>query len=291
MRVRNCVFFIILIMLVAGCGGETAEPQTAQEVEAVDNALLDTFDPANFSNSAVIDNQWLPLQPGNHWVFEGNTIEDGESIPHRIEFTVTELTKEIAGVETAVAYILDFAEDELVEAEIAFYAQDNDGNVWYMGEYPEEYENGEFVEAPTWIAGVGTAKAGIKMQSDPQPNTPSYPQGWAPDAEWSDRGLVTEVSLENCVPVDCFENVMLIEEFSMEEPDAFQLKYYAPQVGNIRVGWRGDDPSQEELELMEFRKLDSDALQAINNDALALEARAFEISPDIYGQTAAATMP
>src|SRR5215207_1333430 len=59
------------------------------------------FDASRFSNGAAIDNAWLPLQPGRRWITEGVTIEDGERIPHKISFTVTSLTKMIAGVRTA----------------------------------------------------------------------------------------------------------------------------------------------------------------------------------------------
>ena len=52
---------------------------------------------------------------------------------------------------TVVSWDLDYSDGELAEAELAFYAQDDDGNVWRMGEYPEEYDGGQIVDAPTWI--------------------------------------------------------------------------------------------------------------------------------------------
>jgi len=253
---------------------------------------LEAFDGNNFDNSTHVDNEWLPLQPGTQWVYEGFSVEDGESIPrsvrHRIEFTVTDLTKEIDGVHTVVAWIVDYSDGEVVEKELAFYGQDNDGNVWYLGEYPEEYEDGEFVAAPTWIAGVEGARAGITMKAEPQAGTPSYSQGWGPAVGWTDYAQVDQVGQESCVPVDCYQDVLVIAESSLEEVDAFQLKYYARGVGNVRVGWRGEDASQEELELVEFVQLDPEALAEIRAEALALEARAYEISRDVYGHTSPA---
>ena len=32
---------------------------------------------------------------------------------------------------------------------------------------------------------------------------------------------------------------------SETEPDAFQVKYYAPDVGNIKVSWRGEDATEK----------------------------------------------
>jgi len=185
-----------------------------------------------------------------------------------------------------VAYDEDYSDGELVEAEIFFVAQDNDGNVWRMGEYPEEYEAGEFVDAPAWLAGAQDALAGYWMMADPALDTRSYAQGWGPEVDWADRGQVVEVGGQNCVAFGCYENVLVIEEWALDEPDARQLKYYAPEVGNIRVGWSGsEDQEQEALELVEFGPLSADALADIRAAALALEERAYEIRSEVFGDT------
>ena len=207
-------------------------------------------------------------------------------IPHRLEFTLTDLTKEIQGVRTVVAWIADYSDNVLVEKEIAFYAQDNDGNVWYFGEHPEEYEEGEFVKAPTWIAGYADAKAGIKMWADPQPGIPSYYQGWGPDVGWSDYAQVDQVGQETCSPLDCYTDVLVLAESSLDETDIYQIKYYARGIGEVRVGWRGPASTAEELELSQHNQLTSEELAAVRAEALALEAHAYELSPDIYGKTA-----
>ncbi|MCA9999495.1 MAG: hypothetical protein KDE56_27215, partial [Anaerolineales bacterium] len=263
---------------------EMADEEEMADV-AFDNSLLDTFDATNFENSATIDNNWLPLVPGTHWVYEGTTTEDGEAIAHRIEFTMTDLVKEVAGVQTAVAFIEDYAEDELVEAEIAFYAQDKEGTVWYLGEYPEEYENGEFVKAPAWITGIDGAKAGIKMWAKPEMGMPDYPQGWGPAVEWTDRGQIDQMGQDVCVPVECYSDVIIVREFTWDAPTAFQLKYHAPGVGDVKVSWEGDDQTQEELELTEFTHLDADSMAEFREKALMLEEHAYERSKDVYGQT------
>lgn len=264
---------------------EAAGEESASDEEMIDPVFPD-FDPANFSNSTNIDNEWTPLKPGMHWVYEGETIEEGESIPHRIEFTVTDLTKEINGVDTVVAWVLDISEDEVVESEISFYAQDDEGAVWYFGEYPEEYDGGELVAAPGWVAGQEEAQPGIKMVNEPQMDTPIYFQGWAPAVDWSDFGIVARMGEEVCAAETCYEDVLVIDESSLEEIGAFQQKFYARDVGNIRVEWSGDDANKETLELVAFEELDEAALAEIRELALEQEARAYENSPDVYGQTA-----
>jgi hypothetical protein len=262
-------------------GVEPAEPSESQEPSFA------SFSRSNFDNPTVIDNLWMPMKPGTRWVYKGSALDDeGQQIARRIEFTVTDLTKEIAGVRTVVAWILDYNDEELVEKEIAFYAQDNDGNVWYLGEHPEEYEGGEFVKASPWLTGIEEARAGIKMMAEPEVGAPPVYQGWGPAVEWSDYGLIEAVGQETCVRVDCFQDVVVNAESSLGETDAFQLKFYAPGVGEVRVDWKGDDQSHEALELIEYVQLDAKALAEVRALVLEVEQHAYEISPEVYGQTA-----
>ncbi len=192
---------------------------------------LESFDAGRFVRSHQIDNQWMPLKPGMRFVYEGTTIEDdGTAVPHRVVINVTDLTKMIGGVRTVVTWDLDYSDGELVEAEIAFFAQDSNGTVWRMGEYPEEYDDGKFVAAPAWLHGLEGASAGIMMHAKPQVGTPSYAEGWAPAVNWTDRGQVDQVAQKTCVPAACYEDVIVIAETSAGEVGAQQLKYYARGV-------------------------------------------------------------
>jgi hypothetical protein len=220
-------------------------------------------------------------------VYAGTTREGRRRIPHRIVFTVTDLTKVIDGVPTVVVWAEDYKAGKLEEAEIAFFAQDNDGNVWQMGEYPEEYENGKVVKAPAWIAGVEDARPGIYMKAKPEPGTPSYSQGWGPAVEWTDRGRVEQVGQKVCIRKDCYEDVLVIAEHSQAEgPAAEQLKYYARGVGKIQVGWRGRaETLQESLTLVKVSQLSLQALASARAKALALDKHAYTVSKTVYSQT------
>jgi hypothetical protein len=108
-----------------------------------------------FEDPLDTDAPYFPLEPGTQFVYDG-TVTDAEGAHrHRVIFTVTDLVKKIDGVNTRVIWDQDINDGELTEAELAFFAQDRRDNVWTMGEYPEEYEGGAFVGAPsTWISGV-----------------------------------------------------------------------------------------------------------------------------------------
>ena len=245
------------------------------------------FDASRFAQSIPIVNEWMPLKPGTRFVYEGTTIEDdGTAVPHRVVITVTDLTKVIGGVRAAVTWDLDYSDGELVEAELAFFAQDTSGTVWRMGEYPEEYEEGKFVAARPWIHGFEDARAGIMMPAKPQVGTPSYAQGWGPAVEWTDRGQVDQVDQKTCVRVRCYDDVLVIAETSQSEPDAQQLKYYARGVGNVRVGWRGaGEKTKEILELVRVEQLDAAALAEARAKALQLEQSAYQRSKTVYART------
>jgi hypothetical protein len=249
--------------------------------------MYENFDRSNFDNPTNITNEWMPLNPGMRYVYDGTTLSDeNEPLPHRVEIHITDLTKVIDGLNTVVAWDLDYSDEILVEAELAFFAQDNDGNVWRMGEYPVEYEDGEVAAAPCWLSGIEDAVAGISMRGNTELGTPSYSQGWGPAVGFTDRGQVYKFETKTCVPLDCYEDVLVIRETSLAEPDAFQLKYWAKGVGNIRVGWGGEgEKTQEILELVKIEKLDPEALAVVRTKAMELEEHAYEMSKNVYGKT------
>ncbi|HEU4488949.1 MAG TPA: hypothetical protein VFS38_06640 [Actinomycetota bacterium] len=232
-------------------------------------------------------NKWFPLKPGTQFVFEGHAEDDGERLQRRVVTTVTDLTKFIADVRTVVVWDRDYDDGELIESEIAFFAQDTSGNVWQLGEYPEEYEDGKLEKAPAWLEGVNGAKAGLAMKAEPRLGTPSYAQGYSPPPiYWGDRARVYKMDQEICVPVDCYSDVLVIEEFERRIPGAFQLKFYAPDVGVVRVGWRG--PKEEEKEtlvLSKLKHLSETEMAEVRRESLALDKRAYEVRKDVYGAT------
>ena len=267
---------ILLILVISACGSKPAEKQ------------WEDFDPAHLDNPTKIDNKWFPLKPGTRLIFEGHTVEEGNPIPHRVEFTVTDLTKVIGGVRSVVVWELDYSSGKLEEAELALFAQDNDGTVWHLGQYPEVYdENGKVIETPSWIHGIEDARAGITMKANPQLGAPSYSQGWGPAVDWTDRAQVEQMGQQTCVPLQCFEDVLVIAETSQSEvkQNAFQLKYYAAGVGTVRVGWKGKDATQEELTLVEVIQLSPAQMAEVRAKALELEKSAYEHSKDVYGKT------
>jgi hypothetical protein len=251
---------------------------------------LEPWDKTRFDDrSTMIDNPWLPMKPGMRYVYEGHTVEDsGKRVPHRVEINVTDLTKLIDGVRVLISYYLDFSDGELEEAELAFFAQDREGTVWHLGQYPEEYDNGKMTSAPSWIHGFEGARAGITMKAKPQLGAPSYSQGYGPAVDWTDRGQTHEMGLAVKVRAGTYTDVLAIKETATSEVGASQLKYYARGVGNIKVGWSGADKTKETLELVRVEKLSPKALADVRAKALKLEKSAYANSKTVYALTAPA---
>ncbi len=170
--------------------------------------------------------------------------------------------------------------------ELAFQAQDNAGNLWNLGELPAEFDDrGNFERAPnTWISGLSDAEPGNLMLGNPQLGTPEYLQGWSPDIEFLNCAKVYKMQQKICVPAGCYDNVLVTEERSPLEPEGgHKRKYYAPGVGNVRVGTVGDAEG-ETLVLAEVSQLSSEDLDKVRQQALNLEKTAYEVS-DMYRQT------
>jgi hypothetical protein len=270
-----------------------AEPQAEPRPTGTRPISAEDFNAQNFSGASQAPNQWLPLTPGTRFFFKGSSIDEGERISHAVDAIVTDLTKVIAGVRTTVVWERDYTEGELEEAEIAFFAQDDDGNVWHLGEYPEEYDKGKIVKTPAWLAGLDGATAGIAMMAEPRRGTPDYAQGYAPPPiNWADRARVYQTDQRTCVPVDCYKDVLVTEEFELAKPGSFQLKYYASGVGNVRVGWRGKNEKEREvLFLVHYEHLSPDEMAKARAGALKMDARAYQLLEDLYGRTEPAQAP
>jgi hypothetical protein len=281
-RVRPATSIIVVAALLL-FGNSVAA--SADEPKPPPCNTATAFDPANFPNPPKIDNQWNPLAPGTQFTLAGEADRGGGLLPHRVVSTVTDLTRMINGVRVVVILEKDINEGELQEAELAFQAQDNAGNLWNLGEFPAEYEDGKFSGAPdTWISGLEKAEPGNLMLADPQLGTPEYLQGWSPDIDFLDCAKVYKMQQKTCVPVGCYENVMITDERSPLEPESgHQRKYYAPGVGTVRVG-AVDDPEGETLVLAEVSRLSPEDLAKVRQEALKLEKNAYKVSK-LYRQT------
>ncbi|QYF90471.1 hypothetical protein KY499_03950 [Arthrobacter sp. PAMC25284] len=243
------------------------------------------FDRTAFPASPKIDNKWFPLTPGMQYTTTGSVTSAEGTTERTVTHTVTGLTKMVDGVKTQVMWDRDYADGELVESELAFFAQSNNGDVWLFGEYPEEFENGEFMGAPaTFLSGLSAAQAGLAMQAEPRTGSPSYVQAHAPAVQFLDCGVPVQENQKTCVPTGCYEGVLVIDEHNPLEPAVgHQQKFYSAGTGLLKVTAVGGD-RQETLDLVKAEQLSDAQLKDINQQALVLDEHAYEVNAD-YAQT------
>jgi hypothetical protein len=221
---------------LSGCGGDSTttvtEPPGAQSSGAglPQGSEPASLDPAEFTTE--IDNPYWPMPVGARWVYRETDVE-GEELKVVVE--VLDRTKQIAnGVEALVVRdtVTDAKTGEVIEDTFDWYAQDADGNVWYMGEDTAEYEDGKVVtRAGSFEAGVDGAEAGVIMPADPQPGM-AYRQEYY-EGEAEDRAEVVSLGSQVQVPAGHFEATLVTRDLVPLEPKVEELKFYAKGVGPV----------------------------------------------------------
>lgn len=270
----------VLLVVFASAGTTQALGQASDPVEEAGCARAVDYGTAEFDDdSHLVTHPFLPLRRGTQRVFEGRSTATGETLPHRVTFTVTGLTKMIDGVRTVVVWDVDESDGQVTEAELAFFAQDTEGNVWNLGEYPEEYPDGVFGGAPnTWFAGVGEAEPGVHMLNMVDvflPGQPEYLQGWVPEIEFLDCAKIVETGSTELVTH---------ERSPLDPAGGVQVKHHKLLVGIDEISAL-DDPEGETLVLVGgLKTLTSTQLVQANVEAHKLDQRGLLCS-DVYAQT------
>jgi len=218
---------------VSACGGDdkssSAAPASATTTLPQDSEPVE-LNPDDFSIN--IDNPYWPMSPGNKWVYSET---DTEGTREDVVVEVTDETKMIAnGIEARV--IRDTVSEDGVPVEITddWYAQDSDGNIWYLGEYVTNYKNGKVVDhTGSFEAGVDGAQAGIAMPANPEPGLTYRQEYYKGEAE-DKAGVITVGEEQVEVPFGYFnEGILMTRDLVPTEPKVEELKFYAPGVGPL----------------------------------------------------------
>jgi hypothetical protein len=225
---------MLVVVVAAGCGGSDGSsfPQGSEAVE---------LDPADFTSE--IDNPWLPLRTGSRWVYRETDQEGGEQ---RVVVTVLDETRTVLGIETRVVHDVVTEDGELVEDTYDWYAQDSDGNVWYLGEDTTEFEDGEpSSTAGSWEAGVDGALPGILVPAEPEVGM-TYRQEYY-EGEAEDAAEVLSLAEKVEVPFGQYDGVLMTKDYTPLEPDILEHKFYARDVGTVLALTISGGSDREEL--------------------------------------------
>jgi hypothetical protein len=225
---------VALLALLAGIGSvawgsATPSQATGETTPApVTTPYNPSIDPANFGGP--IDNPWLPLKPGTTFRYRG--VGDDGKTRELNTVKVTRRTKRIMGIKATVVLDQVFSEGKPEERTFDWYAQDNQGNVWYMGEDSSNFEHGRWVKDDgSWEAGVGNGKPGIIMLAHPRRGD-SYRQEYSP-GHAVDQAQVLGGGGAVRVPFRSFKRTLLTLEYSTIDQQ-YELKWHARGIGVIQ---------------------------------------------------------
>jgi hypothetical protein len=237
---RGVALAALGVLSVGGCGEAVGRTSDAAALPRGSEAVH--LDPADFT--VDITNTYWPMQPGDHWI---SSETDGKGDLLRVEVTVQDSTYVVAnGIEARVVHDLVTREGAVVEDTLDWYAQDADGNVWYLGEQTAEYQNGQVVSTEgSWEAGVGGAQPGIAVPADPRPGLTYRQEYLAGEAE--DQGAVLSTTEQVGVPTGTYTGAMLTRDTTALEPDLVELKFYAPGIGPVLTLESSGGAGREEL--------------------------------------------
>ena len=200
-----------------------------------DQSVLPNQATATFSNPTQIDNTFFPFVEETAQTF---IVGDGEGGTETVISEVLDTTRIVNGVECVIVQVCEYEDDLLVEETFDWYAQDDAGNVWYMGEAVTnfEYDDDDNLIGTdsdgAWEAGVDGALAGILIPGTPVPGASGYQEFYEDEAE--DMGMVVALG----VTYDAGNGVsytgcLQVLDWTPLEPEALEYKYYAPGVGLI----------------------------------------------------------
>jgi len=185
------------------------------------------LDPAHFVS--VIDNPYFPLPVGRKLVYTGT--KDGQSQTDTV--TVTDQTKVILGITTRVVHDVATHDGTVLEKTFDYYAQDDLGNVWYLGEDTTHFlPNGKADTSGSFIAGVGGAQPGIIMEANPQIPDAYRQECFAGEAE--DTAWVVATRGSTKVAYGDLHHVLTSLESTRVEPGAYDEKIYGLGIGIVR---------------------------------------------------------
>ena len=216
------------LALTTGCGDDDGSdggsgsslPQGSEPVE---------LDPADFTTE--IDNPYWPMAPGSTWVYEET---DAEGNVQRVEVAVTERTRSILGIAATVVHDVVTEDGVVREDTWDWYAQDESGNVWYLGEDTKELEDGKVVSTKgSWEAGRDGAQPGIDMPAQPEVGMSYRQEYYAGEAEDAAEVLSLDERVE--VPYGSFGDVLMTRDYTPLDPNALEHKYYGLGTGPVLV--------------------------------------------------------
>lgn len=195
-------------------------------------ATLPNFEKAKFSKPTTITNPYYGPADGKKYTYV--EFEVGKAPNKKIVIQRRTVTKKIYGIDCIIHQDVVSENGIVIEDTDDWLAQDDDGNLWYMGEFVNNFDSlGKFEDNDgSWEADVEEAEPGYWMPAKPTVGLKYHQEFWQNEAE--DEAEVVEVGRTVNIPMGTFKDCIVTKDFTRIEPQFYELKFYAPGIGFIK---------------------------------------------------------
>jgi len=208
-------FAAAVVLAVAGCS-------------SVDSSASAQKDWPQFSHPREITNPYLPLAS-----LKQDILESKDERVERIARPEVHKTFSIGGQTVEALTVEDReynASGELTETTLDYFTQDDDANVYYLGEDVNTYKHGKLSgHGGAWLFGKDTQKLGVLMPAHPKVGD-KFKTEDAPPITW-EADEVISLSETMTVPAGTFHDCVKVKEHASDGGTEYKL--YAPGVGVI----------------------------------------------------------
>jgi hypothetical protein len=216
------------VLTVCGFAVTGFADDAAQRAERAKTVLAGV----KFSRPREITNPYLPLGALKQDILEGT---EGRTKIRITRIAKPELRKTFTingqTVEALVVEDREYEDGELKEVALDYFAQDDNGTVYYLGEDVDEYENGKVVgHSGTWLFGKDTPAPGIIFPAKPKIGDRFMLEDVS--AEITEHDEVVSLSETVTTPAGEFKECVKIKETLAD--GVIEFKYYAKGIGVVR---------------------------------------------------------
>ena len=231
MRKRILFLSLLLAAAAVACNGGSDTDSEAASGSSDSSGDTEAINPADFSTN--ITHPLLPLSSTRNREFVGRQKNnDGGTSEIRVVSRLLDKTDTMAGVTVAVVEVTEHKDGQLLELTEDYFAQHQDGTVWYFGERVTNYKDGKPTDHDgQWLAGENGYRPGVFM-----PAIPTIGQEFAPEqipGVADERAKVLALDVEVTVPAGKFTGCMKTEDRDLLDNNT-EFKFYCPRAGLVR---------------------------------------------------------
>lgn len=237
------LLLIVLLLTVVGCSKD-------ENINTTPPDALPDINAATFSEPTNITIPYYGPAANQTYIYVAGEV--GKAPEEEVRINRKVATKVVMGIECIIHRDIVYLNGIVIEDTDDWLAQDDDGNLWYLGEFViNNKDNGQFANNDgSWEAGVDGALPGYWFPGNPTVGQFYYQEWYAGEAE--DYAEVVAVNETVTIGMGTYTDCIKTKDINPSEPDEYEFKYYAPGIGMIKEELYEDDVLTEIGELVEI---------------------------------------